>query len=120
GLDRLLGDFGRVLDDERILAPSVATFDDAARRRLRSLVPEMDRQARELRSSGIGSTVQHDDLHDANVLVREGQALVFDWGDASLAHPFLSLGVLLEFSAERAGVATGHPAILRLRDIYLE
>ncbi|HLZ47194.1 MAG TPA: phosphotransferase [Candidatus Limnocylindria bacterium] len=120
GLDRLLADFRGVLDDERILAASAATFEAAARRRLRSLLPEIERQAAELATSGVGSTAQHDDLHDANVLVRDGTAVVFDWGDASLTHPFLSLGVLLEFSAERAGVAKDHPSIVRVRDAYLE
>ena len=120
GLDRLLADFRGVLDDERILAVSAATFDAARRRRLLGLLPEIEREAAELAASGIGSTAQHDDLHDANVLVRDGTAVVFDWGDASLTHPFLSLGVLLEFSAEHAAVAKDHPAILRLRDAYLE
>lgn len=120
GLDRLIDDFRSVLDDERVLAPSVTTFDRAARAKLLSLLPDIERQAGELRSTGIGSTAQHDDLHDANVLVRDGHALIFDWGDASLTHPFLSLGVLLEFSAERAGVDADHPSIARLRDSYLE
>jgi hypothetical protein len=120
GLERLVADFSVVLDDERVLAPSVATFDAAARRRLLALLPAIEVRARELAASGLGSTIQHDDLHDANVLVKDGRAVVFDWGDASLTHPFLSLGVALDASADRAGVATDHPSILRLRDAYLE
>ena len=46
--------------------------------------------------------------------------MVFDWGDASLTHPFLSLGVLLRAAAARAGLAANDPAILRLRSTYLE
>jgi hypothetical protein len=120
GLERLVADFRALLDDERVLAPSSATFDADARGRLLALLPAIEAQARELAGSGIGPSIQHDDLHDANVLVREGRAVVFDWGDASLTHPFLSLGVALEASADRAGVATEHPSIVRLRDAYLE
>lgn len=39
-------------------------------------------------SDEIPSTIQHDDLQPANVLL-DGRIL--DWGDASLAHPFASL-----------------------------
>jgi hypothetical protein len=120
GLERLVADFVVVLDDERVLAPSTATFDAASRRRLVALLPAIAANARELAASGIGPTIQHDDLHDANVLLKGGRAVVFDWGDASLTHPFLSLGVALDASADRAGVATDHPSIARLRDAYLE
>ena len=119
-LARLVADFAVVLDDEQVLAPSAATFDGAARQRLLALLPAIEASATELASSGIGPTIQHDDLHDANVLLRGGRAVVFDWGDASLTHPFLSLGVALEASADRAGIATDHPSITRLRDAYLE
>ena len=120
GLERLVADFRVVLDDEGVLARSASTFDDAARRRLLELLPAIEGQDRELAASGIGPTIQHDDLHDANLLIKAGRAVVFDWGDASLTHPFLSLGVALEASADRAGVATDHPSIVRLRDAYLE
>ena len=41
----------------------------------------------------IPPSVQHDDLHGGNILVRDGVPVLFDWGDASLAHPFMSLTV---------------------------
>ena len=40
---------------------------------------------------GIPATLQHDDLHDANVFVGDGRYRFFDWGDAVVAHPFFSL-----------------------------
>jgi len=112
-LDHLAADLGRTLDDERIVSRAAAG-------RLRELRPTMDTAARELAFSGIGATAQHDDLHDANVLRLGRRTVVFDWGDASLTHPFLSLGVLLRASAHRAGVAADDPAIIRLRSAYLE
>jgi Ser/Thr protein kinase RdoA (MazF antagonist) len=49
-----------------------------------------------LAAFGIPETIQHDDLHDGNVFLRNGSPLVFDWGDACVAHPFLSMSVTLE------------------------
>ena len=40
--------------------------------------------------------MQHDDLHDAQVFLRDGRPLFFDWGDSCVAHPFLSMSVTLE------------------------
>lgn len=45
---------------------------------------------------GICETVQHDDLHDAQVFVPSGHAHVADWGDACVSHPFFTLSVTLE------------------------
>jgi Ser/Thr protein kinase RdoA (MazF antagonist) len=112
-LDHLPDDLRRTLDDQRIVAPATAE-------RLRALLHAMTACADELASSGIGATAQHDDLHDANVLRSDARTVVFDWGDSSLTHPFLSLGVLLRAAAHRAGLATDDPAIVRLRSAYLE
>lgn len=52
--------------------------------------------ADELASYGIAESVQHDDLHDAQVFLGDGsQHLVLDWGDACVSHPFLTLAVTL-------------------------
>jgi Phosphotransferase enzyme family len=119
-LDHLVADLGPVLDDERALAASRDAFPAAARERLHALLPVMGACARELASAGIGATVQHDDLHDANVLLSGARTVIFDWGDACLSHPFLSLRLVLEGAAHRTGLAADDSAILRLRDIYLE
>ncbi|SNY65348.1 aminoglycoside phosphotransferase family protein [Paractinoplanes atraurantiacus] len=63
----------------------------------------------ELAADGIPATLQHDDLHDDNVFAG---FRFFDWGDASVGHPFGSLLVAL-------GVA-GDDRAERLRDAYLE
>ena len=44
----------------------------------------------------IDETLQHDDLHDGQVFVRDGRTLLMDWGDACISHPFFSLSVALE------------------------
>lgn len=52
--------------------------------------------ARDLASYGIRETVQHDDLHDGQVFVRDGRYWVLDWSDACVSHPFFTLSVTLE------------------------
>jgi hypothetical protein len=76
--------------------------------------------SRRLADGGIPATLQHDDLHDANVFADGDRHRFFDWGDASVAHPFVSLLVPLGVAAEALGVPNGDPALLRLRDAYLE
>jgi Phosphotransferase enzyme family len=50
----------------------------------------------QLSAYGIPETIQHDDLHDGQVFVRDGAELVMDWGDACVSHPFFTLSVTLE------------------------
>ena len=50
----------------------------------------------ELAAYGIDETLQHDDLHDGQIFVREGRLLLMDWGDSCISHPFFTLSVSLE------------------------
>ena len=74
--------YERLLDER----PDGLTSDDYER--LREAVPEVARMCRQLAAYGIPETIQHDDLHDGNVFVRDGRYVVFDWGDACVSHPF--------------------------------
>lgn len=73
-----------------------------------------------LADGGVPASLQHDDLHDANVFVGNGRQRFFDWGDASVAHPFLSLLVPLRVAARALDVPPGDTVLLRLRDAYLD
>jgi hypothetical protein len=64
--------------------------------RFREATPYVAELCERLASYGIAETIQHDDLHDAQVFVRDGRHLVMDWGDACVTHPFLTLSVTLE------------------------
>jgi hypothetical protein len=46
--------------------------------------------------SGLPETIQHDDLHDGQVFVRDGRYLFFDWGDSCVSHPFFTMSVTLQ------------------------
>jgi aminoglycoside phosphotransferase (APT) family kinase protein len=70
--------------------------------RLRAGLPRIHELFERLTSSPLPATVEHGDLHDANVFVRDGHVRILDWGDANVAHPLLSLTVEMEPSARPA------------------
>jgi hypothetical protein len=89
-------------------------------RRLGELGPRFAELCQELAAFGVPETIQHDDLHHANLYLGGGRLRVLDWGDASISHPFASLVVTFRFLEERTGLAPGDPWFARLRDAYLE
>jgi len=64
--------------------------------RARDAVPRVAELCRQLAAFGIPETIQHDDLHDGQVFVRDGRYGLMDWGDACVSHPFFTLSVTLE------------------------
>ena len=62
------------------------------------------------------ATIQHDDLHEANLYVRDGAIVFLDWGDTCVAHPFGTLWSTLRY-VEHYRDASWLPV---LRDAYLE
>jgi hypothetical protein len=62
----------------------------------RHLVPRVRAGCERLAAYEVPETIQHDDLHDAQVFVRDGRILVTDWGDAVISHPFFSMSVTLQ------------------------
>lgn len=113
-LTQLLGDEAFLMLDE----PDGLTT--AERARLVARIPEVAAQCRELAGLGIPATIQHDDLHGGNVLVRDGRNRVLDWGDACVSHPFHSLTVLLRATAWKLELEPGGSELRRMRDAYVE
>ncbi|MDG4761310.1 phosphotransferase [Micromonospora sp. WMMD710] len=113
--------FADLLDDHeslRIGAEGGLSVD--AYERLRAELPSYVQRCRRLAEIGIPATVQHDDLHDGNVFAGPDGYRYFDWGDASVAHPFGTLLVTLR-SVRYANELPADDAVLaRLRDAYLE
>jgi hypothetical protein len=71
--------------------------------------------ARELLAE-LGDTIPlsliHEEVHDGNVLVRDGAPVFIDWAEASISHPFAGLvNTLRSIGPEQAP---------RIRDAYLE
>jgi hypothetical protein len=79
--------------------------------RLRRLVPGFARDCARLALLGV-----HHDLWRGNFRVDGDEALLFDWADSVLAHPFLQLDVLLGDLAAALGSTEAHGTVL---DSYL-
>jgi hypothetical protein len=96
-------------------APAAGPAIDPAR--LRALRPRLLNWAAELADLGIPDSLDHSDLHEGQLFNPEpGRFTFFDWGDASVSHPFCSFLVPAEQFTERYGP----DALPRLRDAYLE
>jgi len=64
--------------------------------RFRAATPRVAELSEQLAAYGIPETIQHDDLHDGQIFVRDDRYLLMDWGDACVSHPFCTLSVTLE------------------------
>jgi hypothetical protein len=80
-------------------------------RRLQELRPAYVEWCAELAAAGIGPSLDHNDLHAANVGGSADAPRFYDWGDSVVAHPFTSL--LTVYDTFPAG------AHRQLRDAYL-
>jgi hypothetical protein len=56
---------------------------------LRDFAPCIAELCAELDARGVPATVQHDDVHAANLYVQPDRLRVLDWGGASISHPFM-------------------------------
>lgn len=123
---RLLSRLDEVLADEVWFRPPAApdlTVDqlDRIRRIGAALQPAAQRLV-----GGLASSVQHDDLHQGNVLLQPTgpagppRVRLIDWGDAVWAHPFGTLLITLRSLAEHWSLADEDPVLRRVRDAYLE
>jgi hypothetical protein len=117
--------------DRRSVATEIAALlpvlEPATAAALESRLEEIEATGAELH--GIAATVDHGDLHDGNVFASPGHVRILDWGDACVAHPFLSLGVEMDPGARsaylepftavaaRAEIDRAVAAVLRLRTL---
>lgn len=100
----LPGHLASLLEDPSVRTPSV----------------DLGAWCAELAADGLPASLQHDDLSDANVFPDGTGFRFFDWGDASVGHPFGVLLVALSSAAWSLGIERDAPPLLRLRDAYLE
>ena len=94
---------------------------------VRALLPDLDEWCATLAGSGVPDSVQHDDLHSANVCWTDGvdSARIIDWGDATWGCPLGTMLATMNSIAYHVGVyEDGQPIVdarvLRVRDAYLE
>ncbi|MEU4526656.1 aminoglycoside phosphotransferase family protein [Micromonospora ureilytica] len=117
----LAGLFAELLDDhEALLIGAEGGLGAEMHERLRAELPSYAQRCRRLADLGIPASVQHDDLHDGNVFAGDAGYRYFDWGDASVAHPFGTLLVTLRSIGHARKLAADDVQLVRLRDAYLE
>jgi hypothetical protein len=113
-----------LLDDEAAVRMGrTAGLTPVQRQRLRVDASRYALSCAELAAIGIPASVNHDDLHDNNVFMPAqpgGHYRVFDWGDASVAHPFAVLLIALRVVEMLHHLPSGDAKVLWLRDAYLE
>jgi hypothetical protein len=112
--------FERLLGESELLLSGEEALTTEEHERLRALAPDVARMCEQLAAAGIPETLQHDDLHDGNVFLRDSRFRVLDWGDSCVSHPFHTMVVTLRSVAHRFDVEPGGPELVRLRDAYLE
>jgi hypothetical protein len=88
-LDDLTSEFRLVVETVRGLASD-------ERSRLLGVERQVREMTEQLASLAIPETIQHDDLHDGQIFVREGRYVIGDWADCCVSHPFFTMAVTLE------------------------
>jgi hypothetical protein len=104
---------------EELLRPDLPLTHEE-RDRLGRFAPRFAQLCGELAARQVPETVQHDDLHMANVYAQGARLRLLDWGDASISHPFASLVVTFRYLEEHNRLAPDDRWFTRLRDAYLE
>jgi hypothetical protein len=122
-LEALPQAFAELASDDAALQPKGdEALSDGEVEQVRALGPRVSDWCAELAALGIPPSIQHDDLQDGQVFRRGGRWRFLDWGDASVAHPFLTLHVTLRVLCYRLGLPddTLGRGVERFRMAYLE
>jgi hypothetical protein len=125
---QLVGHFRRLRDALAALAPDRGGLTAEQLEQVDALAPSYRAWCEELAASPVRESVNHDDLHSANICWPADDAAaarIIDWGDASVAHPFGTMLATLNSIAYAAGVFgedgnVEDRRVLRVRDAYLE
>lgn len=117
-----LNDLLERLDDQPDAGDARLRQDE--RERLLRVPQPFAEACEELASYGVPDSIQHDDFHDANILLADAPSgfgyRFVDWGDAYVGSPFAVLLVTLRVVEDRFGLSPGAPGLRRLEDAYLE
>jgi hypothetical protein len=109
-------------DEESMMIDQEKGLTSAEFQQLRELDSHFQQICATLAAIGIPDSLNHGDFHDGNVLLRNGRITFFDWGDASVTHPFVSLRtffVSIEISLKLDDYSFT-PEMAALLDRYLE
>jgi len=113
---------GLLADEESLMLGQEKGLTSEEFLKCQNLISRFEQVCADLVAVGIPESLNHGDFHDANVLVKAGRITFFDWGDADITHPFVSLRtffVSIEMSLELDEYAFT-PEMETLLDIYLK
>jgi len=120
----LIHAYTEILGDREIIliAKSEGFLNPEQYQRLTDLTPVIAEMFNELDSYQIPISLEHGDLHDANIFVQEDGYKIFDWGDASITHPFFTLLLPVRHMADKLGISEydDRPELTSLVDAYLQ
>jgi aminoglycoside/choline kinase family phosphotransferase len=109
-------------DENALMIDQEKGLTSAEFQQLKDLTPRFEQICRDLTAFGIPDSLNHGDFHDGNVLLKNERVTFFDWGDASVTQPFVSLRtffVSIEISLKLDEYAFT-PEMSGLLDRYLE
>jgi aminoglycoside/choline kinase family phosphotransferase len=110
-------------DEASLMIDQEKGLSSADFQQLQNLKSRFETICSDLSAFGIPESLNHGDFHDGNVLIKNGRITFFDWGDADVTHPFVSLRtffVSMEISLQLEEWAAPTPEMLTLLDRYLE
>jgi aminoglycoside/choline kinase family phosphotransferase len=109
-------------DAEILLIDQEKGLTSAEYQQLQNMTARLPQICADLIAFGIPDSLNHGDFHDGNILLKNGRVTFFDWGDASVTHPFVSLRtffVSIEIALKLDDYAFT-PEMSQLLDRYLE
>jgi len=110
-------------DEESLMIDQEKGLTSAEFQKLQNLASRFEQICSDLTAFGIPESLNHGDFHDGNVLLKNGRITFFDWGDASVTHPFVSLRtffVSMEIALKLDDWAPPTPEMIALLNRYLE
>lgn len=88
GVAQLPARYAEMLDaTEHLCLDQPNGLTTAEHEQLRALAPQFQTWCEQLRAAPIPASIDHGDLHDANIFADGGAYRIADWGDACAAHP---------------------------------
>jgi len=110
-------------DEESMMLDQEKGLTSVDFQQLQNLSPRFEQICADLAAFGIPESINHGDFHDGNVLLKNGRITFFDWGDANVTHPFVSLRtwfVSMEIALELDDWAPPTSEMTALLHRYLE